>query len=51
MTEKIKSEVLYAKAQGEMTVSMNGRLCHHHVRIDPQRDATGHRRRAARRSI
>ena len=43
MTEKIKSEVLRTGVsyQGEMTVSMNGRLCHYHVRIDPQRDAYG----------
>jgi PAS domain S-box-containing protein len=43
MTEGIKSEVLRTGVsyQGEMTVSMNGRLCHYHVRIDPQRDAYG----------
>jgi PAS domain S-box-containing protein len=43
MTEKIKSEVLRTGVsyQGEMTVSMNGRPCHYHVRIDPQRDAYG----------
>jgi PAS domain S-box-containing protein len=43
MTEGIKSEVLRTGVsyQGEMTVSMKGRLCHYHVRIDPQRDAYG----------
>jgi PAS domain S-box-containing protein len=43
MTEGIKSEVLRTGVsyQGEMTVSLNGRLCHYHVRIDPQRDAYG----------
>jgi PAS domain S-box-containing protein len=43
MTEGMKSEVLRTGVsyQGEMTVSLNGRLCHYHVRIDPQRDAYG----------
>ncbi|MBZ5689329.1 MAG: PAS domain-containing protein [Acidobacteriia bacterium] len=43
MTEGIKAEVLRTGVsyQGEMTVSLNGRLCHYHVRIDPQRDAYG----------
>jgi hypothetical protein len=43
MTEGIKLEVLRTGVsyQGEMTVSMNGRLCHYHIRIDPQRDAYG----------
>ena len=43
MTEGIKLEVLRTGVsyQGEMTVSMKGRLCHYHVRIDPQRDAYG----------
>jgi PAS domain S-box-containing protein len=43
MTEGIKSEVLRTGVsyQGEITVSMKGRLCHYHIRIDPQRDAYG----------
>jgi len=43
MTEEIKAEVLRTGVsyQGEMTVSLNGRPCHYHVRIDPQRDAYG----------
>lgn len=43
MTEGIKAEVLRTgiSYQGEMTVSLNGRPCHYHVRIDPQRDAYG----------
>jgi PAS domain S-box-containing protein len=43
MTEGIKAEVLRTGVsyQGEMTVSLNGRPCHYHVRIDPQRDAYG----------
>jgi PAS domain S-box-containing protein len=43
MTEGIKAEVLRTGVsyQGEMTVSLNGRPCHYHVRVDPQRDAYG----------
>jgi PAS domain S-box-containing protein len=43
MTEGIKAEVLRTGVsyQGEITVLLNGRLCHYHVRIDPQRDAYG----------
>jgi hypothetical protein len=43
MTEGIKAEVLRTGVsyKGEMTVSLNGRPCHYHVRIDPQRDAYG----------
>ena len=44
MTEGIKAEVLRTgmSYQGEMTVSMQGRPCHYHIRVDPQRDAYGH---------
>lgn len=44
MTEGIKEEVLRTGVsyQGEVTVSLNGRLCHYHIRIDPQRDGYGH---------
>ena len=44
MTEGIKEEVLRTGVsyQGEVTVSLNGRPCHYHIRIDPQRDGYGH---------